>query len=161
MKFLNFFLLLWVIFALLDPNPDPDFNTDPDLLTLIRSKIFFRGRYKEFLWTGPGLSIPVCGPSHLKGAALQALRGQVWYSSRIVSEGNQPGWAPVSIECFIESQAFWRESPRPPLPPRLPSATCLSFSVFLCVAVRAFWRERGEGMGEEPNQLTAIKPGPQ
>ncbi len=29
MKFLKFFLLLWVIFALLDPDP----NTDPDPLT--------------------------------------------------------------------------------------------------------------------------------
>jgi hypothetical protein len=31
MKFLNFFLLLWVIFALLDPDPDPQHcekNTD-------------------------------------------------------------------------------------------------------------------------------------
>jgi hypothetical protein len=32
MKFLYFFLLLWVIFALLDPNPDPatQMNADPD-----------------------------------------------------------------------------------------------------------------------------------
>jgi hypothetical protein len=42
MKFLNFFLLLWVIFALLDPDPDSEYgsgstdliesgsNTDPD-----------------------------------------------------------------------------------------------------------------------------------
>jgi hypothetical protein len=36
MKFFNFFLLYWVIFALLDPNPDPDskyrsvLDPDPD-----------------------------------------------------------------------------------------------------------------------------------
>ncbi len=29
----------------------------------------------------------------------------------------------------------------------LPSATCLSFSVFLCVAGRAYWKERGGGGG--------------
>jgi hypothetical protein len=43
MKFLNFFYFLWVIFALLDPDPDSEYgsgstdpiesgsNTDPDL----------------------------------------------------------------------------------------------------------------------------------
>ncbi len=39
--------------------------------------------------------------------------------------------------------------------PLLPSASWLSFSVFLCVFSRAYWRERGE----EPNH-TARKPGP-
>ncbi len=33
-----------------------------------------------------------------------------------------------------------------PLPTHLPSASCLSFSVLLCVASQAFWRERGEGV---------------
>ncbi len=48
------------------------------------------------------------------------------------------------IEWFIEDQALWRSydsAPRPPpcqYPPPLPSASCLSFSVFLCVAGRAY-----------------------
>jgi hypothetical protein len=52
---------------------------------------------------------------------------------------------------FIEDPAF---SP-PPLPqapplPTVPPVSCLSFSVFLrvCVADRAYWRERGYGGGE-------------
>ncbi len=46
----------------------------------------------------------------------------------------------------------WFGSSPAPLPPALPSATasCLSFAVFLCVAGRAYWRERGAG--EEPNR---------
>jgi hypothetical protein len=67
-----------------------------------------------------------------------------------------------SIEWFIEDQAFLRShdsAPRhPPLP--LTSVSCLSFSVFLCVAVQACGR--GDvGVGEEPNHSTARKPGPQ
>ncbi len=46
-----------------------------------------------------------------------------------------------------------------PIPPR-PSASCLSFSIFLCVPARAFWRERGKGVGEEPNHTTTRKLGP-
>jgi hypothetical protein len=34
-----------------------------------------------------------------------------------------------------------------PLTPPLPSEICLSFSVFLCVAGRASWREWGRGYG--------------
>ncbi len=30
MKLLDFFLFLWVILALLDPDPDPKFYADPD-----------------------------------------------------------------------------------------------------------------------------------
>jgi hypothetical protein len=41
-----------------------------------------------------------------------------------------------------------------------PSASCLSFSVFLCVAGRVYWQQRGEGEGKEPNHMTARKPGP-
>ncbi len=48
------------------------------------------------------------------------------------------GW---SIEYFIEDQAL----PTPLYPP-LPTASCLSFSVFLCVAGQAYWRG-GEGFG--------------
>jgi hypothetical protein len=44
------------------------------------------------------------------------------------------------------------------LPPAPPS--CLSFSVFLCVAGRAYWRERGEGREKEPNHSPTRKPRP-
>jgi hypothetical protein len=58
-----------------------------------------------------------------------------------------------STERFIEDQAF---SPSydlaPPLPPP-PSASCLSFSVFLCVAGRAYWRERLERMGRRRSKI--------
>jgi hypothetical protein len=46
------------------------------------------------------------------------------------------------------------------LPPPFPSASCLSFSTFQCVAHRAYWWERGEGRGEELNHKTMWKPGP-
>ncbi len=36
----------------------------------------------------------------------------------------------------------------------LPTACCLSFSVFLCIAGRAYLRARREGMGKEPNHTT-------
>ncbi len=36
-KFLNFFLLLWVIFALLDPDPDPDSEYGSGSTDLIES----------------------------------------------------------------------------------------------------------------------------
>ncbi len=61
------------------------------------------------------------------------------------------------IECFIEAQAFLRSydsAPRLPCPPPLPSAYCLSFSVFLCVAGPAYWQE---GVGVEPDNTTARK----
>ncbi len=53
-----------------------------------------------------------------------------------------------SIEWFIEDQAFSPSYDLAPcsLPPP-PSATCLSFSVFLCVADGAYWRESGVGWG--------------
>jgi hypothetical protein len=64
----------------------------------------------------------------------------------------------ISRDCWmiIEDQSF---SPSytwllpHPLPPH-PSSSCLCFSVFLCVAGRAYWQERGfeglEEVGEEP-----------
>ncbi len=58
-------------------------------------------------------------------------------------------YATESIGRFIEDQAFSRSyelAPPPPRPP-LPSASCLSFSVFLCVSGCAYWRERGRGWG--------------
>jgi hypothetical protein len=36
--------------------------------------------------------------------------------------------------------------------PLLPSESCFSFSVFLCAAGRAYWRERVGGVGEEPSK---------
>ncbi len=42
---------------------------------------------------------------------------------------------PENIEWFVEDQAFspsYDSAPPHPLPPPLPSASCLSFSVFLC-----------------------------
>jgi hypothetical protein len=53
-----------------------------------------------------------------------------------------------SIEWFIEDQAFFRpydSATRPRHSTPLPSASFLSFSVFLCVADRAYCRERGIG----------------
>jgi hypothetical protein len=49
----------------------------------------------------------------------------------------------------------WFGSKPAPFPLPFPSVNCLSFSVFLCVFGRAYWRERGEGVGLEPR-----KPGP-
>ncbi len=61
-----------------------------------------------------------------------------------------PGFLPIVL---------FGSSPTP-FPP-LRSASCLSFSVFLCVAGRAYWREkRGDGLGDKPNHTTARKPGP-
>ncbi len=53
---------------------------------------------------------------------------------------------------------MWFGSTPAPFPLPLPSANCLSFSVFLCVFGRAYWRDRGwggEGVG-----LESRKPGP-
>ncbi len=57
---------------------------------------------------------------------------------------------PESIEWFIEDYAFSPsyDSATPPSHPLLPSESCLSFSVFLCVAGRAYWRKKGVGGGE-------------
>jgi hypothetical protein len=59
-----------------------------------------------------------------------------------------------SIEWFIDDQAFllaYDSAPRPPppSPPPLPSASCLSFSVYLCVA-----EERGAGWVRARIQIT-------
>jgi hypothetical protein len=48
----------------------------------------------------------------------------------------------------MEDQAFLRSfdsSPRPPPSPPLPSASCLSLSVILCVASQAYGQEGGRG----------------
>jgi hypothetical protein len=51
-----------------------------------------------------------------------------------------------SIEWFKEDQTLsplYDLAPPPSLPLPLPSASCLSFSFFLCVAGRAYWRGGG------------------
>ncbi len=66
------------------------------------------------------------------------------------------------VELFIEDQAFLRSydlAPAHPHPLPHPSARGLSFSVFLCVAGRAFWRDMGGG-GVLSYHTTARKPGP-
>ncbi len=65
---------------------------------------------------------------------------------------------------IIEDQAFlpayeWFALHSPPSPPPV-IAAWHSFSVFLCVAGQAYWGDMGEGVGEEPNHITAKKPGP-
>ncbi len=53
-----------------------------------------------------------------------------------------------SNKWFIEDQTFspWYVLAPPPPSPHIPSASCLSFSDFLFVACRGYWREKmGEG----------------
>jgi hypothetical protein len=57
------------------------------------------------------------------------------------AEGDQA----ESIEWTIEDQAFSQPYDLTPNPPPLPSASCLSFSVFLCVAGPAYRRQWGGG----------------
>ncbi len=54
---------------------------------------------------------------------------------------------PESIEWFIEYQAFFRMIRLLGIipSPSLPSASFLSFAVFLCVAGLAYWHQRGRG----------------
>jgi hypothetical protein len=60
-----------------------------------------------------------------------------------------------SIEWFIEDQSFLMSYDLAPSPNHpLPSANCLSFSVFLRVAGRACWRERRGKGGGETNRTT-------
>ncbi len=48
---------------------------------------------------------------------------------------------------FIENQAFSPSYNLAPPPHPLPSASCLSFSVFQFVTGRTYWRKMGEGGG--------------
>ncbi len=54
---------------------------------------------------------------------------------------------PENIEWIMEDQAFlcsYESAPRPPPPPSLPSATCFSYSVYLCARSSLL---AGGGMG--------------
>ncbi len=53
---------------------------------------------------------------------------------------------PERIEWFIEDQTFFPSFDLAP-PPLSPVRKCLSFSVFLWVAGRVYWRERGSVLG--------------
>ncbi len=66
-----------------------------------------------------------------------------------VVEYSKPG----SIEWFIEDQTFCSRLLAHPLHPTLPAAVCLSLSVFLCVAGRAYWEGWGEGGGGGKSQV--------
>jgi hypothetical protein len=48
MKFLNFFLLLWVIFALLDPDPDSEYGSGSESTDLIEFKRMISNLLKIF-----------------------------------------------------------------------------------------------------------------
>ncbi len=81
-------------------------------------------------------------------------------------------WVFLCVHPFsmIGTREYWMINQRTRLSPRrkiwllpspLLSASCLSFSVFLYIAVfagRSYWRERV--VGEEPDHTTARKPGP-
>jgi hypothetical protein len=65
---------------------------------------------------------------------------------------NSGGWRAESIEILTEGQAFSQshDLDSPPPPPPLPSVSCLSFDVFLCVVGEVYTlltREMGEGVG--------------
>ncbi len=63
-------------------------------------------------------------------------------------------WRAESIEWFMEGQDLRS-------PPLSRQQVFLSVSLFRCVAVRAYWQERWEGLGEEPPpHTTASKPDP-
>ncbi len=72
-----------------------------------------------------------------------------WRNEKACLEDQKFNWnLRISIVGFIEDQAFslsYNLAPAPTPSPLL-SASCLFFSVFLCVVGRAYWRERG-GVG--------------
>ncbi len=55
---------------------------------------------------------------------------------------------------------WFSSSPPPPLTPPPQSTSCLSFSVFLCVACRAYCRKGGEGVGVESKSYDCKKAWP-
>ncbi len=63
MKFLDFFLLLWVIFALLDPDPLTRLNPDPDPQPCLEPWFGIVGEWagrvcSGWRWSPPGCSTP-------------------------------------------------------------------------------------------------------
>ncbi len=99
-----------------------------------------------YLVTG---SQPICGSPvlmKLDQAVVNIL--EAWRSAALKHTQNILACElPERTEWFIEGRAFCgrmiRRHPNPPLR----SASFLSFSVFLCVVGRAYWRERGAGRG--------------
>ncbi len=66
------------------------------------------------------------------------------------------GWVPENIEWIVEDQA-----PRPPPSPYSPaSASCLSFSVFLWVAGRAYLQESVGERGWAGSQIILLRESP-
>jgi hypothetical protein len=68
-----------------------------------------------------------------------------------------------NIEWFIEDQAFLRSYDSAPCPPppncSIPSASCLSFSIFLCITGRAVRLPAGGG-GRTPKSYDSEKAWP-
>ncbi len=69
-----------------------------------------------------------------------------------------------SIEWFTKDQALLRSYDSAPRPPLFPPSSLSKLSLFLsppvCLRSSLPTGERGEGVGEEPNQTTTRKPGP-
>ncbi len=87
---------------------------------------------------------------------------QPFFKGTVAWDGRLAPAAPESIEWFTEDQAFspsYDLAPPPPLPP-LPSASCLSFSAFLCATAHRSSLLTKEGRGWGPNRMTTRKPAP-
>jgi len=77
-----------------------------------------------------------------------------WRPNPVIRPGQTRSWSAkpayqrvLNDFFYIEDQAFLRSYDSAPRSPPLPSASCPSFSVFLCVAGQAYWRVRGGGGG--------------
>ncbi len=90
---------------------------DPSRITLSKSFVTSTNRLSYYLFTSKN-------HDHL----------ELQHYQRVLNEG--PG--------FLRS---YDSAPLPTPYPIPPSASCLSFSAFLCVADRAYWRETGGGGG--------------
>jgi hypothetical protein len=89
MKTLDFFLFLWVIFALLDPDPATQINADPDLKPCIQDmvvmhleteRIFMNvALYRHVLVCGaPGCTTFVGRNSSLEDAQVRKKKKKSW-----------------------------------------------------------------------------------
>jgi hypothetical protein len=104
----------------------------------------------RFCWEGrytpPTSPLPLyvlCGQNNPQNRARdRALRGEGKGKGREGRGGDSEYWMMYRGTGFL-AVVWFGSSPIPS--PLLPSASCLSFSIFLCVAVRAYWREREGG----------------